>query len=192
MLSLVVLAIVSTLVIFVRRGTTGRFLDALRGSETAATAIGINPATARVLAFALSAGIAGIGGAMLAAQETQANASNFAPFLGLFWLVIVATLGARTVEGAIQAGLAIAFVPEILKALHVSPSYQFILFGLGAVTYARHPEGIVEANKRKSLAFVQRHFFRSAPTGSESDADEPTGRRRSTPAATPAETTADR
>ncbi len=160
-LTLIVLAIVSMLVIFVRRGTTGRYLDALRGSETAATAIGINPASARVLAFALSAGIAGLGGAMLAAQETQANGANFLPFVGLFWVVIVVTLGARTVEGAIQAGLAIAFVPEILKALNISPSYQFILFGLGAITYARHPEGIVEASKRKSLAFVQRHFFRS-------------------------------
>jgi len=167
------LVIVGILVILVRKGTTGRYLDALRGSETAATAIGINPSRARVMAFALSAGIAGLGGGLLSIQENQANfTANYAPLLGLLWLVIVVTLGARTVEGAIQAGLAFAFVPEILKALGLSPAYQFILFGLGAITYARHPEGIVEYNKRRSLDAVQRFLTRgrTPPPGAHGDA----------------------
>ena len=67
---------------------------------------------------------------------------------------------ARTVEGAVQAGLAIAFLPEILKALGLSPAYQFILFGLGAITYAKHPEGVLEYNKRRSLETVQRFLTR--------------------------------
>jgi ABC-type branched-subunit amino acid transport system permease subunit len=160
-LALGLFVIVSILVILVRKGTTGRYLDALRGSETAATSIGINPARARVIAFALSAGIAGLGGGLLAIQENQANyTANFGVLFGLLWLVIVVTIGARTVEGAVQAGLALAFVPEILKALGLSPAYQFILFGLGAVTYARHPEGILEYNKRKSLETVQRFLTR--------------------------------
>jgi hypothetical protein len=33
---------------------------------------------------------------------------------------------------------------------------QPILFGLGALTYAKHPEGILEFQKRRSLARVQR------------------------------------
>jgi len=159
--ALALLTVIAIGVILVRRGTTGRYLDALRGSETAATSIGINPARARVIAFALSAGIAGLGGGLLAIQENQANfTANFQVLLGLLWLVIVVTIGARTVEGAVQAGLAIAFVPEILKALGLSPAYQFILFGLGAVTYAKHPEGILEYNKRKSLETVQRWLTR--------------------------------
>jgi branched-chain amino acid transport system permease protein len=163
-LALGMLVVVAIGVIFVRKGTTGRYLEALRGSETAATAIGINPSRARVVAFALSAGIAGLGGGLLAIHETQANyQANFTPIFGLLWIVIVVTLGARTVEGAVQAGLAIAFVPEILKNLGLSPAYQFILFGLGAITFARHPEGIVEYNKRRSLAAVQRWLTRRKP-----------------------------
>jgi branched-chain amino acid transport system permease protein len=158
------LVVVAIGVILVRKGTTGRYLEALRGSETAATAIGINPARSRVVAFALSAGIAGLGGGLLAIHETQANyQANFNVLFGLLWLVIVVTLGARTVEGAVQAGLAFAFVPEILEALGISPTYQFILFGLGAITYARHPEGIVEFNKRRSLEAVQRWLTRRRP-----------------------------
>ena len=160
-LALGLLVVVSILVILVRKGTTGRYLDALRGSETAATSIGINPARARVIAFALSAGIAGLGGGLLAIQENQANyTANYSVLFGLLWLVIVVTIGARTVEGAVQAGLAIAFLPEILKALGLSPAYQFILFGLGAITYAKHPEGVLEYNKRRSLETVQRFLTR--------------------------------
>ena len=54
-LGVVILAIVGTLVMLIRRGTTGKYLDALRGSETAAAALGISPARSRVIAFALSA-----------------------------------------------------------------------------------------------------------------------------------------
>jgi hypothetical protein len=31
----------------------------------------------------------------------------------------------------------------------------FVIFGLGAVTYAKHPEGILEYNTRKSMEKVQ-------------------------------------
>ena len=157
LLSVAVLAVAGVLVMLVRRGTTGRFLDALRGSETASGAIGINPARSRVLAFALSAGIAGLGGGLLAMLDTQANyAANYAPFFGLVWLVLVVTISARTVEGAVVAGFALALFPELLKEVGVSLEWQYVLFGLGALTYARHPEGILEAQKRQVIGAVQR------------------------------------
>jgi len=161
--SLLLLGIVSVVVIMVRRGTTGMYLDALRGSEVASASIGINRSRSQIVAFALSAGIAGLGGGLLSIQDAQANyTANFGPFLGLVWIVLVVTIGSRTVEGAIQAGLAFAFVPEVLKSIGVSPSFQFILFGLGAITYAKHPEGIVEFQKRKSLERVQKFLQRNS------------------------------
>lgn len=150
-----VLVVVGSLVILVRRGTTGKYLDALRGSETAAAAIGIGAAKARITAFALSAGIAGLGGGLGSMFHEQANETTFASLNGLFWILLVVTLGVRTVEGAVQAGLAFAVFPELLKVIGVSPRYQFILFGFAAVTFARHPEGILEHMKTKSLARVQ-------------------------------------
>ena len=70
------------------------------------------------------------------------------------------TLGSRTVEGAVQAGVAFYVVDEILKRIGINASWQPILFGLGAMTYAKHPEGILEFQKRRSLEFVQRHLDR--------------------------------
>jgi ABC-type branched-subunit amino acid transport system permease subunit len=175
-LCLVVLVIIGVIVIQVRNGTTGRYLSAVRGSEVAAASVGISPTRARITAFALSAGIAGIGGALLASYEGHANKIDYSASLGLFWVVIVVTLGPRTVEGAIQAALGFVLfparvLPDWLPWIinHFQPFYhvdslpnavQFIFFGFGALTYARHPEGILEANKTKSLAWVQRRIDR--------------------------------
>lgn len=158
MLCLVVLAIVSLLVLFLRRGTTGRFLDAIRGSEPAAASIGINPFRSKVVAFAVSAGIAGLGGSLLAMHKGQANPFDFVPFLGLFWVVIVSTLGTRTVQGAVMAGFSLMLVPEILSGLGLPAAFAFILFGLGALTYARHPEGVVEFQTRRVVGWIDRRF----------------------------------
>jgi branched-subunit amino acid ABC-type transport system permease component len=148
-------------VILVRRGVSGKFLQALHGSETASASLGINATRARIVAFALSAGIAGLGGGLLAMLQNQSNyTGNFTPFAGLFWLVLVVTIGAGTVEGAIQAGLAFALIPQLFQQLGIPLEYQYILFGLGALTYARNPEGILEAAKRKQLAAVQRALDR--------------------------------
>ena len=157
-LCVVILVVASIFVIFIRRGTTGRFLHALRGSETAARSIGINPTRVRILAFAVSAGIAGLGGGLLAVQKNIATKEDFGYFLSLFFVVLVVTLMPSTVEGAINAGVGFALVPEVLKLVGVSVSWEFVLFGLGAITYARHPEGVLEFQKRKSLAAIEKRL----------------------------------
>ncbi|MYG99925.1 MAG: ABC transporter permease [Acidimicrobiaceae bacterium] len=173
-LAVVVLVIVSIIVIQLREGTVGRTLTALRGSEVAAASIGISAARARIIAFAVSAAIAGLGGALLSMHQQNVNYStNFGPVNALFWLVIVVALGARTVEGAIQAGAAFAlFEPLILKGdllvwilrgedhlpglFPLSGSWRLVLFGMMAIQFARHPEGLVEHGKRRSAARINR------------------------------------
>lgn len=157
LLSLAVLVVCSFVVILVRKGTLGRYLAALRGSELAATTIGINPVRAKITIFALSAGIAGIGGALLGTFDRHVAADDFSYFFSLFFMVLVLTTGSRTVEGAINAGIAFALFPELLghletwTHLHNLQILEFAGFGFGAITFAKHPEGIVEANKRKSM-----------------------------------------
>jgi branched-subunit amino acid ABC-type transport system permease component len=160
LLLVALLAAIAVLVIFVRQGTTGRFLGALRGSEVAATAIGINPARSRITAFALSAGLAGLGGGLFAMQTGQANSQAFGPYIGLFWVVLVLTLGARSTQGAITAGIALVLMPELLKGLGLAPGWQLILFGLGAINYAKHPDGVIEPQTRASIEFLQRKLDR--------------------------------
>jgi branched-chain amino acid transport system permease protein len=167
-LALIVLVITSLAVIQIRQGTVGQTLQALRGSELAAQSIGISVGRARLVAFAISGFIAGLGGAMMSIHQENVNYTrNFTPFAALFWLVVVVTLGSRTVEGAIQAGVAFGLFEAIVlkgalfewifrgessvtETLTVSPQWRYILFGLGCIQYARHPEGLVENGKRQA------------------------------------------
>ncbi len=157
MLALVVLMLCAGLVLLVQRGTTGRYLAAMRGSETGAASLGINLLRARATVFAMSAGLAGVGGAMFGSLYHSVSAPSFDYVYSLAFVVVVVSTGARRVEGAIQAGMAYAL---IALALTYAPSrldgIEPVLFALGAMTYAAHPEGIVEYQKRKWLARVSR------------------------------------
>lgn len=182
-LAVVVLAAVALAVIRLRAGSTGQTLRALRGSELAARSIGISPDRARVTAFAVSGFIAGLGGAMLSIHQENVNyGANFSPFAALFWVVLVVSLGARTVEGAAQAGAAYSLFDAVIldgalwgwllrgsdrvpAFLHLSPKWRFILFGLGTIQYARHPEGLVEHGKRRVQPRLERLVSRRAQPG---------------------------
>ena len=160
LLTMVLLALVAVAVVLVKHGTTGRFLDALRGSETAAQALGISPAHTKVLAFAMSAGIAGFGGGLLASFEGRVSYdANFTYVVGLVWVVLVVTMGARSVQAAITAGISLFLFPRLLELIPnmsqtAAQSIAFVMFGLGALTYAKHPEGIVEFQTRRAVQRV--------------------------------------
>lgn len=174
-LALVVLGIVAGAVLLIKRGTVGRELDALRGSEVAAASVGIDPRRARVTAFALSAGIAGLGGGLLAGLNESINLLNYNFIQGLVWVVLVVTLGSKALQAAITAGIMFKLFPELLSYVDlaflpdtfnpaVNPqALSFALFGLGALTYAKHPEGIIEHQTSRSLAFTNRLFRRGEP-----------------------------
>lgn len=188
LLCVALFAIVAVGVIAVREGTTGRFLDALRESRTAAASVGIGPMRSRATSFVLGAGIAGFGGGLLVSQIGRANYDqSFNFYFGLVWIVLVITAGHRSVQAAIIAGLSFKLFPALLDrlfgwpanfltshpAVHgwqrstlefIDPRWStgiaLILFGLGALTYAKHPEGIIEAqtsaSSRGIVAFTER------------------------------------
>lgn len=181
--AIVLFALVGILVIQIREGTIGRTLQALRGSEVASESIGISPTKARITAISMSSAIAALGGAMLSIQQGNVNyASNFSPFAGLFWIVLVVTLSARTVEGAANAGVAFALMDRILfrNILHLSGKWRFVFFGLTASQYARHPEGMLEYGKRRALARIdglldRRQARRAAKRIAASDGEDDDG-----------------
>lgn len=182
-LALIAFALAATAVKNLRDGTVGRTLQALRGSEVAARSIGISPTRARVTAFAVSGFLAGFGGALLSIHQKNVNyASNFSPFAALFWMVVVVSLGARTVEGAAYSGAGFALMDRIVfhgallawilrseelvpGFFPISPKWRFVLFGLMTISFARHPEGVVESGKRRAHKRVERLLerFGSSP-----------------------------
>jgi len=147
----------------------------------AAASIGIDPRRARVTAFALSAGIAGLGGGLLAVLDQGLSQLNYNFIQGLVWVVLVVTLGARSLQAAITAGITFRIFPKLLSYVDlgflpdtVNPAVNanavaFALFGLGALTYAKHPEGIIEHQTNRSMAFVDRVILRKRDVEEDDD-----------------------
>lgn len=157
-LATVILAICMIGVIFIQKGTFGRYMGAMRGSPVAAESLGINLTRAKITVFALSAGIAGLGGALYGSLEGSISDTDFYYVLSLAFVVVVITTGPYTVEGAVQAGFGFAVVQHILTYPVFSrvQSIEFVLFAFGAFTYAQHPEGIVEFQKTRWMNRVAR------------------------------------
>jgi branched-chain amino acid transport system permease protein len=149
LLSLAVLALAGGAVVRLQRGTTGQRLAALRGSELGAEAVGIDVRRAKMTAFVLAAALAGVGGALLGSALGAVSSSNFTFFQSLFWLVIVAVMGVRTVSGAVGAGFALVFAPKVVALLPGRLSVlAAVVFGFAALAYARHPEGLLSLAAR--------------------------------------------
>jgi branched-subunit amino acid ABC-type transport system permease component len=175
-LCLAICAVACVAVVLVRKGTTGLTLEALRGSETGSQAIGIDPRRVRVLAFSISAGLAGLGGGLLASFHGAASTADYGYILGLLWVAAVVTLGARSIVGAVAAAVSLAaismillhdFIPWLLNSAQpwhtfapVAPEVATMLFGFGAVTYARNPDGILAAGRRKMAITRSRRVAR--------------------------------
>jgi branched-chain amino acid transport system permease protein len=167
LLVIAVLTICVFLVMLVKKGTVGRNLAAMRGSETAAAGLGINLTRQRIMIFALSGAMAGLGGVLISIQQQLAAPSVWNYQFSLVFVVLVVTTSVSTVEGAIQAGIGFVVIEQLLTYLGPrfgGPSLTVVLFAFGALTYASHPEGVLEYQKRRSTQRFERFFTKgSAP-----------------------------
>jgi ABC-type branched-subunit amino acid transport system permease subunit len=171
LLALGVLVVCVIVVLLVRKGTVGRNLSAMRGSEMATAGLGVNPSWNRIMVFALSGAIAGIGGLLHSMVQQVVNPTDWNAQFSLVLVVLVVTTSVTTVEGAIQAGVGF-FVTEqilttVLPARIGASSLTVVLFAFGALTYASHPEGVLEYQKRRSTQRFERLFFSRRDSGGE-------------------------
>ncbi|GAA3204483.1 ABC transporter permease [Actinocorallia longicatena] len=148
----VCLALASLGVALLRRGRLGRRLIALRDSEAAYATLGGNLLIARVLVFALSAGIAGLGGALYGMQQQSITADQFSFIAGLPIFLIAVVGGLGRVGNGLFTGLAfvgpvnglVALVPGLQNFVALLPALAGLGIGAapdGAIAEIRKPFG---------------------------------------------------
>jgi branched-chain amino acid transport system permease protein len=150
-----------------RRSTTGMALRAVGDSEAAARTVGLSIVQVKVTAGALGAFVAAIGGGFLAMNQGAAQPTSFETFIGLAWLAVVVTLGVRSITAAGIAGLSFSLMPGLFQT-YVPTRWggvPTILFGLGAIGVARHPEGVVLQQGRRIRRLLGNLFGRGGPAG---------------------------
>ena len=137
-------SLVAFLVVMIRRGRLGRRLIAMKDSEAACATLGMNLFGTKLLVFSISAGIAGLGGALYAMQLTSIQAGTFGLVnsLQVFALSVVGGIGA--VGGALFAGISLFAVLPMVQTLFPSIAEWFgLLPGATGIGLGRDPNGAV-------------------------------------------------
>jgi branched-chain amino acid transport system permease protein len=101
---LIVLVIVGLLVSNLRRSALGQDMLAVRANERAAAAAGINVRQTKLLGFAISAGVAGVGGVLLAYAYSSITPTSYDIATSLALIAFAYICGISTVAGAIYGG----------------------------------------------------------------------------------------
>jgi branched-chain amino acid transport system permease protein len=171
--ALAVFAVIALIIVNLRRSTTGLALAAVRYSEPGARTVGLSVLGMKLLVAAISTFIAAIGGGLLALNYGSALPASYATFGGLVWLAVLVAIGLRSITAAIIAGLSFALIPGIFQT-YLPTSWgnvPTLLFGLGAVGIAMHPDGQVAMNARMVQGLVvkmierRRHGTSGKPPG---------------------------
>ncbi len=144
---IVVVVLIAVAIANLRRSGLGRRFLSVRANERAAAAAGINVARTKLLAFGMSAAIAGTGGVMLAFKQVEVSSANF-PYTASLAVLAFAYLGGITsINGAAIGGLLVAgaLAPVTSNYFYASTieRYLGIIGGIGMIlTAIIHPEGI--------------------------------------------------
>jgi branched-chain amino acid transport system permease protein len=97
------------------RSSTGRAFVAIRDSEISAQSMGIHLARYKTLSFALSAALAGMGGALYAhkLQFISPDQFNIMQSIDLLLMVVIGGLG--SVHGAFLGAIFLITMPQLIS-----------------------------------------------------------------------------
>jgi branched-chain amino acid transport system permease protein len=124
----------------------GRAWMAMREDEDVAEVMGVYTLKYKLLAFAIGAGFAGLGGAIFAARNQYANPEDFALLASVNVLSLVIIGGMGSIPGIVVGALVLKGLPEILRQLE---DYRMLAFGvLLIVMMILRPEGLWPSKRR--------------------------------------------
>jgi branched-chain amino acid transport system permease protein len=106
--------LVGLLMVNLHESGAGRRFRAIRDSELAASTMGVNLTRYKLLAFGLSAAIAGLGGSFYPLVAGSVSPQPFWVFTSLQLAAIAVLMGVRYVPAAALGGAFMAFVPDVL------------------------------------------------------------------------------
>ncbi|WP_406444649.1 ABC transporter permease [Streptomyces sp. NBC_00631] len=143
------LGLASLSVAWLRRSGFGRRLIALRDSEAAYATLGGNLLVTKVAVFALSSGVAGLGGALYGMQQRAVTAEQFNLVAGLpiFLVAVIGGLGA--VGEGLFAGTAYLGPNALTGVASWTQNIVSVLPALAGMGLGHSPEGIVARFRRQ-------------------------------------------
>ncbi len=164
--SFVVLLFVIWVAVNILRSPMGRAMVAIRDSEVSAQSMGIHLARYKAMAFAISAGMTGLAGALFAHYVRFLAPDAFDVLLSVQFVTIVFVGGLGSIQGAIFGALFVRLLPQFIAIVRDDlpfgigrlPGLEPSLFGLVLVLVILfQPDGI------NGLWQKAKHWFTAYP-----------------------------
>ena len=129
LISVVLLIIVLILTYNFVHSRTGRAVQAIRDNQIAAETVGLPITKYKLIAFTLSAGIAGVGGVLFAhnISSIQATTNTFGYNMSIMILVYVVLGGIGNFRGSIIATAVLYLLPELLRGMQ---NYRMLIYSI--------------------------------------------------------------
>jgi branched-chain amino acid transport system permease protein len=162
-LGLLILAGATAFAWSLRRNRGGRAMLAVRERETAASLMGVDVGATKVVAFVVSAALAGISGALYASYLSFAQPTQFNLSMSIQFIAAIIVGGMGTTAGPLLGSAVVFALPSVLKSLPFVPEegtggvsvgdLTSIAYGLLIVAFlVLEPGGLVGlANRLRAL-----------------------------------------
>lgn len=125
----------------------GRALVAMREDEAAARACGVDTVRLKLLAFMLSAAVAGVMGVVFAAKMSFVSPESFTFWESIMVLCMVVLGGMASIPGVILGAVVLVALPEAFRQLH---HFRMLIFGASMVAMMIfRPQGLWPSQRRK-------------------------------------------
>jgi len=138
--SLAALFLVAAFVAWLKHTALGRAMRGVRENELAAEAIGVDTFRVKLIAFALSAVIAALGGALYASGFRYISPDGFGLDHSVEFLAMVLVGGSDSVPGSIVGAALLTFLPEWLRDL--KNTYLVVYGAVIILVIVFMPEGL--------------------------------------------------
>lgn len=148
-LYLIIVAVLASIFITDRlqNSRTGRSWVAIREDEIAARASGINTTQSKLLALAIGAAFAGLGGMLFASRNQFTGPEDHTLMVSINVLALVIVGGMGSIPGIILGAFALKGLPEMLRELE---NYRLMVFGgLLVMMMILRPEGLWPGSRPK-------------------------------------------
>ena len=148
---LVVTVIATLAILNLLRSSTGRAFVAIRDSEVSAQSMGIHLARYKTLSFALSAALAGVGGALYAHKLKFISPDQFTVLQSIDLVLMIVIGGVGSVHGAFLGAIFLITMPQVIAlgkdylpaVVGQAPGLQGLVYGLVLVAFVLfEPHGL--------------------------------------------------
>lgn len=158
-LGIIMLLITLFIVLNLINSRTGRAIMAIRDNRIAAESIGINITKYKIMAFSISAAMAGAAGVLYAHNLTTLTAlpKNFGYNMSITILVFVVLGGIGSIRGSMISAVILTMLPEMLRSLD---EYRMLIYAvvlIAAMILTWSPKAIELRERYSPMKLLRRN-----------------------------------